>query len=241
MMKDEIASETSKSRSQTERKYHARGGEETGARSAAASSVRLAGSGISSTLFSYYTKMPAQAEARSDVYYSLSLRVTMSSHRGLFSLKTAVQLRRGASLVLVILATFVSSTPWARSQQEQAVPAYNAGPPPKGTKLPDILSKDQLWGTNAQFAYQSRAYELAARIPVVLHQQPCYCYCDRIGHNSLHSCFEGTHGAECATCLKELYYSYAEHKKGKTARQIRAGIVRGEWKQIDLRSAAEMN
>ncbi len=55
----------------------------------------------------------------------------------------------------------------------------------------------------------------------MLHQQPCYCYCDRMGHNSLHSCFENTHGAQCATCLKELYYSYQQHKKGKTAAQIR--------------------
>ena len=55
-----------------------------------------------------------------------------------------------------------------------------------------------------------------------------------MGHNSLHSCFENTHGAQCSTCLKELYYSYQQTKKGKTASQIRAGIIKGEWKQIDL-------
>ena len=59
-----------------------------------------------------------------------------------------------------------------------------------------------------------------------------------MGHNSLHSCFEGTHGAQCSTCLKELYYSYQQHQKGKTATQIRAAIIRGEWKQIDLQAAA---
>jgi len=75
----------------------------------------------------------------------------------------------------------------------------------------------------------------------VLHQQPCYCHCDRMGHNSLHSCYENTHGAQCSTCLKELYYSYQQHKSGKTATQIRAGIIKGEWKQIDLQSAASMN
>jgi hypothetical protein len=62
-----------------------------------------------------------------------------------------------------------------------------------------------------------------------------------MGHNSLRSCFEGTHGAECGTCLKELYYTYTEHKKGKTAKQIRAGIIKGEWKQVDLQSAASIN
>ena len=32
-----------------------------------------------------------------------------------------------------------------------------------------------------------------------------------------------------------------QHKKGKTATQIRAGIIKGEWKQIDLNSAATIN
>jgi len=42
-------------------------------------------------------------------------------------------------------------------------------------------------------------------------------------------------------CLKELYYSYAQTKKGKTAAQIRQGIIKGDWKQIDLDSAASAN
>jgi hypothetical protein len=41
--------------------------------------------------------------------------------------------------------------------------------------------------------------------------------------------------------MKELYYSYAQNKKGKTAAQIRKGIVAGEWKQVDLQSSAAMN
>jgi hypothetical protein len=151
-------------------------------------------------------------------------------------------LKRGLSLAFVFLVTFAASAPWAISQQEEGqVPAFNAGPPRKGTKLPAILTKDQLWGDNAKYPYQTHAYDLAAKIPAVLHQQPCYCYCDRMGHNSLHSCFEGTHGAQCATCLKEVYYSYAEHQKGKTAAQIRKGIIKGEWKQVDLESAASSN
>jgi len=152
-------------------------------------------------------------------------------------------LRRGFALFCLALLVFAVSSPWASSQnnEEGPIPAYNAGPPPKGAKLPPILGPDQLWGANSQNAYQTHAYELAAKIPVVLHQQPCYCYCDRMGHNSLHSCFEGTHGAQCATCLKELYYSYVMHKRGKTAAQIRRGIIRGEWKQVDLATAASIN
>jgi hypothetical protein len=141
------------------------------------------------------------------------------------------------SLFLIILTV---SAPWATSQQG-SVPAYNATPPAKGAKLPLILGREQLWNENAQFPYQTHAYELAAKIPTVLHQQPCYCYCDRMGHNSLHSCFESTHGAHCDICMKELYYSYSEHGKGKTAAQIRKGIVQGEWRQVNLETAASMN
>jgi hypothetical protein len=149
--------------------------------------------------------------------------------------------KRKLILGLLFLSTVMMSASWSRSQDtegETRIPAYNRTAPAKGTKLPPILLKEQLWGENAQYQYQTRAYELAAKIPTVLHQQPCYCYCDRMGHKSLRSCFENTHGAQCATCLKEVYYSYSLHQKGKTAAQIRQGIVKGEWKQVDLESAA---
>ena len=147
------------------------------------------------------------------------------------------------ALTLAFLVTIIMtwSAQFTAQEEEGGIPAYNTGPPAKGTKLPDILTKDQLWGADAQYPYQTHAYDLAAKIPVVLHQQPCYCYCDRMGHNSLHSCFENTHGARCSTCLKELYYSYQQHEKGKTAAQIRAGIIKGDWKLIDLQSAATIN
>ncbi len=148
--------------------------------------------------------------------------------------------KRALTLIFLFLVTLTLSAQWA--DQEGGLPAFNAGPPPKGTKLPALMTKADLWGADAKFPYQTHAYELAAKIPAVLHQQPCYCYCDRTaGHNSLHSCFENTHGAQCSTCLKELYYSYQEHKKGKTATQIRAGIIKGDWKAIDLNTAESIN
>jgi len=148
--------------------------------------------------------------------------------------------KRVLTLSFLFLLVTLLSAPWLQSD-DQGVPHFNAGPA-KGDKLEPILDKDQLWGENAQFPYQRHSYELAAKIPKVIHQQPCYCYCDRgMGHNSLHSCFSGTHGAQCGICLKELYYSYTMHKQGKTARQIRAGIIKGDWKQIDLQTAASIN
>lgn len=149
-------------------------------------------------------------------------------------------LKRNIFIACLVMLTMIASAPWSISQDAAKVPAFNAGPPPNGTKLPPILEKEQLWGENAQFPYQSHAYELAAKIPNVIHQQPCYCYCDRMGHNSLHSCFESTHGAVCGTCLKEVYYTYAENKRGKTSAQIREGIKKGEWKQVNLETAASI-
>jgi hypothetical protein len=151
-------------------------------------------------------------------------------------------IQRGLTLAFVALLILAVSTPLASSQQEGEVPAYHAGPPAKGADLPPLLGREQLWGPNAQYPFQSHAYELAAKIPNVMYQQPCYCYCDRgMGHKSLRSCFEGTHGAQCSVCLKEAYYTYSLHQKGKTAAQIREGIMKGEWKQVDLQTAASTN
>jgi hypothetical protein len=121
--------------------------------------------------------------------------------------------------------------------QGDHVPAYNKGPVKPGEA--QILPKDQLWGESFQYPYQTRAYELAAKIPDVLNQIPCYCYCERIGHNSAHSCFESTHGAHCAICMKEVFYAYEQTKLKKTPARIRAGIVNGDWKSIDLETAAK--
>ena len=118
---------------------------------------------------------------------------------------------RALTLIFLFAVTLTMSAQWTAQGEEGGIPAYNAGPPPKGTKLPAILAKSELWGADAQYPYQTHAYDLASKIPTVLHQQPCYCYCDRMGHNSLHSCFETMHGARCATCLKEFYYSYQQH------------------------------
>jgi len=150
--------------------------------------------------------------------------------------------KRALASTLLFLMVAMLSTPWMQSEDDQGVPHFNAAPPSAGTNLPPILTKDQLFGSNAQFPYQTHAYELAAKIPKVLYQQPCYCYCDRgMGHTSLHSCFSGTHGAECGTCLKELYYTYTMYKQHKTAREIRAGILKGDWKLVDLTTAASIN
>ncbi len=122
------------------------------------------------------------------------------------------------------------------------IPAYHPAPPAKGAKLPPILSGMDLVGPSFKYGFQVKAYQIAAKVPNVLYQQPCYCHCDRsAGHTSLHSCFETTHGAHCDACMKEAFYAYQMHKKGRSASQIRAGIMRGDWQKIDLEKAAAAN
>ena len=119
------------------------------------------------------------------------------------------------------------------------VPAHHTAPPKKTAAMAPILPAEDLVGPSFQHPAQVKAYLLAAKISEVIYQMPCYCHCDRsVGHSSLRSCFESTHGAHCATCLQELYYAYAQHKKGKTAAQIRKGIIAGEWEKVDLQTAA---
>lgn len=115
------------------------------------------------------------------------------------------------------------------------IPAFHSTPPAKTSVEPPILHGAQLTGPNFQLPWQVKVYQDAAKIPKVLYQLPCYCRCDRaLGHTSLRSCFEGLHGAECDVCAKEGIYAYRRTRKGWTPKQIRAGIERGEWKQIDL-------
>ena len=83
--------------------------------------------------------------------------------------------------------------------------------------------------------YVVKAYQLAKEIPEVLAQQPCYCYCDTgFGHQSLLDCHKDNHSAECLICVKEALLTGQLHKAGKSAAEIRAALIRGEWQQVSL-------
>jgi hypothetical protein len=136
-----------------------------------------------------------------------------------------------ASLALALMA--IPERASSRMAQQGAVdaepvPAFHSQVP--AGPLPATLSPDTFTDVVVQ-----NAYARAARIKKVLYQQPCYCHCDRSqGHGSLLDCFAGKHGAECGVCIREGFYSYEQTRKGKTAAQIREGIERGEWRQVDL-------
>lgn len=138
------------------------------------------------------------------------------------------------AIFALILAAGITYAQWSNGAANP-VPAYHAAPPPKSAKLPPILTQKQLQDYGLTLPAQREAYKAAAKASSLLYQMPCYCYCDRHeGHKSLRSCFEGTHGANCGTCSQEALYTYQMSKKGWSARQIRDGIIRGDFKQIDL-------
>ena len=111
---------------------------------------------------------------------------------------------------------------------DEGIPSYHAyalKPPYPATldpkQFPDALNRN--------------VYALAAKVRPVLYQQPCYCYCDRhAGHKSLLDCFLSEHGAQCDICQKEAVLSYQLTQKGKSPAQIRAAIIRGDWRLVDM-------
>ena len=116
----------------------------------------------------------------------------------------------------------------AASGPDSDIPAYHAAPPTGA--LPETLDPKQFPDARTQ-----KVYALAAKVKPVLYQQPCYCRCDReVGHTSLLDCFGDNHGSICDVCKKEAVYSYQQTKLGKSPAEIRAGIMAGKWKQVDL-------
>jgi Protein of unknown function with PCYCGC motif len=126
-------------------------------------------------------------------------------------------------------ASSSQSTPQpAAPGPDSDVPAYHASAPTGA--LPETLDPKQFPDARTQ-----KIYGLAAKVKPVLYQQPCYCRCDReVGHTSLRDCFGDNHGSICDVCKKEAVYSYQQTRLGKTPAEIRAGIMAGKWKLVDL-------
>ncbi len=136
---------------------------------------------------------------------------------------------------LLALGTAAASAEWGAPTD--AVPAFYTIAPLHTTNR--ILSGDQLAGSSFTHPFQVTIYQMAAKVSAALYQQPCYCRCDRaLRHKSLHSCFEGLHGAACGTCMREAMYTYQQTQQGRSPEQIRAGIERGEAQALRLEDAA---
>jgi hypothetical protein len=142
-------------------------------------------------------------------------------------------MKRILSVSLIMLVAVSTQAQWRPDPND--VPAYNAAPPRKGQHLPAVLTPAQIAAQGFDHPAHAAAYRAAAKHGTVLHQLPCYCHCDRgMGHNSLHSCFENLHGANCSTCMQEAILAARMTEQGKAPKAIRAAIIAGEWQKIDL-------
>ena len=125
--------------------------------------------------------------------------------------------------------SFAAPVPLSPARTAEEVPAYHPEAP-SAKDLPETLDPNKF-----PDAITQNAYAMAAKVRPVLYQQPCYCHCDKeLGHGSLLDCFVGMHAAMCNVCKWEGIYTYVQTKKKKTPAQIRAGILKGEWKKVDL-------
>jgi hypothetical protein len=73
---------------------------------------------------------------------------------------------------------------------------------------------------HAQFGYKA-----VQRKPRLMAQMPCFCYCDKFGHTSLHTCFETTHAIGCDICLKEAIDADRMDSEGMSPQEIREVII----------------
>jgi hypothetical protein len=81
-----------------------------------------------------------------------------------------------------------------------------------------------------------QVYEFAARHPEVLQHVPCYCGCERIGHNGNHDCFIksraasgrvsewDSHGIGCTICIDVARDAMTLFNTGAKPAAIRAAI-----------------
>jgi Protein of unknown function with PCYCGC motif len=101
---------------------------------------------------------------------------------------------------------------------EYHVPPYFEDPGAAGVLLP---TKDPATVT----PHATAGYVVAQKDPELLTQLPCFCYCDRMGHKSLHDCFVSEHAESCDICLKEAVEGEQMKNQGMTAQEIRSVII----------------
>lgn len=89
------------------------------------------------------------------------------------------------------------------------------------------------------FVYASKAvdvgYKIAVKEPTLLKLQPCFCFCDTMGHRSLLYCFwkDGKaggqfdeHASECNICYGEAMLALLWQNAGATPADIQQGFNR---------------
>jgi hypothetical protein len=90
----------------------------------------------------------------------------------------------------------------------------------RGVQVPRTLRPDRFTVPKTRSSYQ-----VAARIPKVLMQLPCYCWCDRIDHKSLLDCFVDEHAEFCGICQDSALWANKRLKEQAAVETIRQEIM----------------
>lgn len=125
-----------------------------------------------------------------------------------------MHLRRALIVVVVAAALGLSGCSGSEQKTATAPPRANSPPSAHGAQQPAPAESSrpvppyyestgaakpfpQLMPAERYRDYPAveRAYAVAHRIPGVLAQQPCYCWCNKFGHGSLLDCYASDHGA----------------------------------------------
>lgn len=114
----------------------------------------------------------------------------------------------------------------AQHHQPQVSPSTATRPVPAHFTTPQDLRSLKPTLAPEQFTGKVReAYQVAKEIPQTLTQLPCFCYCDTIGHKSLHSCYEDDHSAGCTVCVDSALMASELKQQGLSDAEIRDRLI----------------
>ncbi len=149
-----------------------------------------------------------------------------------------------AAAILVLAASGLSTAAGAPEAPEQgaghvhaAAPAQARPPAPMKAHAGPLPALPRVsFEPPRPMAVVQQVYEFAARHPEVLQYVPCYCGCERAGHNGNHDCFVKTraadgrvtefdaHGFGCAICIDVARDAMTLSRSGASPADIRAAI-----------------
>jgi len=114
----------------------------------------------------------------------------------------------------------------SQQHQPQASPQALARPVPAHFTEPQDLKNLKPTLPPEQFTGKVRkAYQAAKEIPQTLTQLPCFCYCDTIGHKSLHSCYVDDHATGCTVCVDTALLASELKQQGLGDSEIRDRVI----------------
>ena len=117
---------------------------------------------------------------------------------------------RALTLALLLFVTLTMTSLWAAPQEEEGtgIPAYNAGPPPKGTKLPPSLPKINFGEPMRNIRTRPTPMSWQRRFRLCSTSSPAIAFATAWATTASIAALRAPTARRCATCLKELYYSY---------------------------------